>query len=43
MGVANTQKMNARFDLPASCETGASTLKVSVNGISSKGVAVTVD
>jgi hypothetical protein len=43
MGVANSKTMNAQFDVPSSCETGASTLTVSVNGISSKGVAVTVN
>ncbi len=43
MGVANTKKMNAKFDVPSSCETGASTLTVAVNGISSKGKAVTVN
>ena len=43
MGVFNTKAMTAKFDIPASCETGASTLTVSVNGISSKGVAVTVN
>jgi hypothetical protein len=42
MGVFNTGKMNAVFDIPASCETGASKLQVIVNGIASKGVAVTL-
>ena len=43
MGVAGTKTTNAQFDVPSSCETGASTLTVSVNGISSKGIAVTVN
>lgn len=42
MGVWNAGKTNAAFDIPASCETGASTLQVIVNGIASKGVAVTL-
>ena len=43
MGVAGTKTTNAQFDVPSSCEMGASTLTVSVNGISSKGIAVTVN
>jgi len=43
MGVANTKAMKAKFDVPASCEAGASMLQVSVNGIQSKGVAVTLN
>jgi hypothetical protein len=43
MGVFNTTKMKAKFDIPNSCETGASTLTVSVNGISSKGKSVSID
>ncbi|MBV8800957.1 MAG: hypothetical protein JO208_14270 [Alphaproteobacteria bacterium] len=43
MGVGGTKTMDAQFDVPSSCETGASTLKVAVNGIQSKGVAVTVN
>jgi hypothetical protein len=42
MGVWTTGTTNATFDLPNSCETGASTLTVVVNGISSKGVSVTL-
>jgi len=40
MGVASPKKVTAQFDVPSSCETGASTLRVSVNGIASKPVAV---
>lgn len=43
MGVANIGKTKAKFDVPSSCETGASTLTVAVNGISSKGIAVTIN
>jgi len=42
MGVWTRGKTNAKFDIPASCETGASTLQVIVNGIASKGTAVTL-
>ena len=42
-GVFNATKMKAKFDIPNSCETGASTLTVSVNGISSKGKSVTIN
>lgn len=42
MGVANTKAMNAQFDVPSSCETGASTLVVAVNGIQSKPSSVTL-
>jgi hypothetical protein len=43
MGVWTTGTTNATFDIPATCETGASTLQVIVNGIASKGTAVTLD
>jgi hypothetical protein len=43
MGVAHVGKTKAKFDVPSSCESGASTLTVAVNGISSKGVAVTLN
>jgi hypothetical protein len=43
MGVWTTGKTNATFDIPSTCETGASTLQVIVNGIASKGTAVTLD
>jgi len=42
MGVWTTGTTNATFDIPATCETGASTLQVIVNGIASKGTAVTL-
>jgi hypothetical protein len=43
MGVWTTGTTNAEFDIPSSCETGASTLQVVVNGIASKGVSVTLN
>jgi hypothetical protein len=43
MGVWTTGTTNATFDIPASCETGASTLQVIVNGIASKSMAVTLN
>jgi len=43
MGVATVGKTTAKFDVPSSCETGASKLSVVVNGISSKGTDVTVN
>ncbi len=42
MGVFTTGTTNAEFDIPSSCETGASSLQVIVNGIASKGVSVTL-
>ncbi len=42
MGVWTTGTTNAEFDIPNTCETGASTLQVIVNGIASKGVSVTL-
>jgi hypothetical protein len=42
MGVWTTGTTNAEFDLPKTCETGASTLQVVVNGIASAGTSVTV-
>jgi len=42
MGVWTAGETNAEFDIPASCETGASTLQVIVNGIASHGTAVTL-
>jgi hypothetical protein len=42
MGVWTTGTTNATFDIPNSCETGASTLQVVVNGIASTGTAVTL-
>lgn len=43
MGVWTSGTTNATFDIPKSCETGASTLQVVVNGIASKGVSVTLN
>ena len=43
MGVWTTGKTNATFDVPSTCETGASTLQVVVNGIASKAVSVTLN
>lgn len=42
MGVWTTGTTNAEFDIPGSCETGASALQVIVNGIASTGVSVTL-
>jgi hypothetical protein len=42
MGVWTTGTTNAEFDIPKSCETGASTLQVIVNGIPSTGTSVTL-
>jgi hypothetical protein len=43
MGVWTQGTTNAVFDIPSSCETGASTLQVIVNGIASPSVAVTLN
>ena len=43
MGVWTTGTTNATFDIPSTCETGASTLQVIVNGIASKGTSVTLN
>jgi hypothetical protein len=42
MGVWTSGTTNAEFDIPTTCESGASTLQVIVNGISSTGVNVTL-
>jgi hypothetical protein len=42
MGVWTTGTTNATFDVPTTCQTGASTLQVVVNGIASTGVNVTL-
>ncbi|MGB8908744.1 MAG: hypothetical protein WCC84_08330 [Candidatus Cybelea sp.] len=42
MGVASNRKVNAKFDVPASIETGASTLVVVTNGNPSAPVSVTI-
>ncbi|HTT83426.1 MAG TPA: hypothetical protein VMF67_08085 [Rhizomicrobium sp.] len=43
MGVWTTGTTNAVFDVPSTCQTGASTLQVIVNGIASTGVSVTLN
>ncbi len=43
MGVFTQGTTNATFDIPKSCEKGASTLKVIVNGTASTGTSVTLD
>jgi hypothetical protein len=42
-GISDGSLTNAQFDVPASCETGASKVSVTVNGIASKGKGVTLD
>ncbi|MEJ0049428.1 MAG: hypothetical protein WDN04_27490 [Rhodospirillales bacterium] len=43
MGVATGKlKVNTNFDVPATADTGASTLAVGANGIASNAVAVTI-
>jgi hypothetical protein len=42
MGVWTAATMNALFDLPSGCDTGASLLQVIVNGIPSKGTYVII-
>ena len=43
MGIATGSKLvSARFDIPATIETGASTVEVVANGIPSVGLAVTI-
>ena len=42
MGVWTKGTTKAEFDIPASCESGASMLQVIVNGIASKGTSVTL-
>lgn len=43
MGVADTTGSRTEFDIPAACETGASTLAVVVNGIASDEKPVTLN
>lgn len=43
MGVWTTGTTNAEFDIPSSCETGASKLQVIVNGLASTAVSVTLN
>lgn len=42
MGVWTQGTTNAEFDVPTTCESGASALQVIVNGIASAGVSVTL-
>jgi len=42
-GISDGSVTNAKFDIPASCETGASTAVVVVNGIASKAKNVTLN
>jgi hypothetical protein len=42
MGVWTVGTTNAEFDVPRTCETGASTLQVIVNGLASADVSVTL-
>jgi hypothetical protein len=42
-GVFISKGMNAKFDIPSSCETGDSSLIVSVNGIQSTATDVTIN
>jgi len=42
MGVWTVGTTNAEFDIPETCETGASTLQVIVNGLASAGVSVSL-
>jgi hypothetical protein len=42
-GISDGSLTNAQFDVPASCETGASKIAVTVNGIASKAKNVTLD
>jgi hypothetical protein len=43
MGISTGAKTSTRFAVPASCETGASTLEVVANGIASAPVPVTLN
>ncbi len=43
MGISNGGKTRTKFDVPASCETGASQIEVIANGIASEPVAVTLN
>ena len=42
-GISDGSVTNAKFDIPNSCETGASTLEVVVNGVASKAKNVTLN
>jgi hypothetical protein len=43
MGISGTAKGSTKFDIPAGCETGASSLEVVVNGVASKAKSVTLN
>lgn len=43
MGISGRKPSGTKFDVPATCEAGASSLEVVVNGIASQPVAVTID
>jgi hypothetical protein len=43
MGISDGTPTSTKFDIPNSCETGASTLQVVTNGIASKAKAVTLN
>jgi hypothetical protein len=43
MGISDGTLTSTKFDIPNSCETGASSLQVVVNGIASKAKAVTLN
>jgi hypothetical protein len=42
MGIGSSKKVSAMFDVPASIQTGASTIQVVTNGIASTPVSVTI-
>jgi hypothetical protein len=42
-GISDGSSTSAKFDIPATCETGAGTLQVVVNGIASKAKIVTLN
>ncbi|HEY3637526.1 MAG TPA: hypothetical protein VGK90_05185 [Rhizomicrobium sp.] len=42
MGVWTSGSTSAEFDIPTTCESGANTLQVIVNGLASAGIAVTL-
>jgi hypothetical protein len=43
MGIDDGTQTTTQFDVPASCETGASTMQVVVNGVASKNKDVTLN
>ncbi|MFZ1017491.1 MAG: hypothetical protein WAN39_06405, partial [Candidatus Cybelea sp.] len=42
MGIGSKKKVSAMFDVPATIQTGASTIQVVTNGIASSPVSVTI-